>query len=246
MTTQSLIPERQLWLNVPAGAGKREVVQVPAKDIHPALVFAGAELPPAAANYLRVADNLVAGDWWTPRRIFVTSPTSGDGKTCTSFNLAWALTARGQSVLLLELNFSRPQFRTLLGDLRIWRGIEWTLRGWATIADSVFSIGTNGPEVCAVKDAVHSSELIMEHLHSLRSFLDQCAEKYDWLILDCPSVLSHGWNAWFRKYAGPTLLVVREEQTPLVEVRNAASVLGGNLKAVLLNDSESEVDRIDA
>jgi Mrp family chromosome partitioning ATPase len=243
MTTHSLIPERQLSMNVAADSGHREVVQVPAKSIHSALVFAGAEPSPAAADYLKVADNLLQGGWWSPRRVFVTSPASGDGKTCTSFNLAWALTIRRQSVLLLELNFARPKFRMVLGDLRIWRGIEWTLRGWATIADSVFSIGNNGPDVCAVKDAMPSGELIMEHLQSMNSFLDLCAQKYDWLILDCPSVLSPGWNAWFRKYANPTLLVVREKQTPLVEVRKASSLLGGNLKAVLLNDSASEFDQ---
>jgi Mrp family chromosome partitioning ATPase len=245
MTTHSLIPERQLSMNVAGSSGHREVVQVPAKSINSALVFAGAEPSPAAADYLKVADNLLHGDWWSPRRVFVTSPASGDGKTCTSFNMAWALTIRHQSVLLLELNFARPKFRTLLGDLRIWRGLEWTLRGWATIADSVFSIGNNGPDVCAVKDAITSSELIMEHLQSMSSFLDLCEHKYDWVILDCPSALSHGWNAWFRKYANPTLLVVREKQTPLIAARKAASLLGGNLKAVLLNDSASEFDQTD-
>ena len=236
MTTQLLAPEATLSLDIPTGRGLRKVVEVPSKNLHPALVFAGAELLPASANYQHVADNLIRGDWWTRRRIFITSPAAGDGKTCTSFNLAWALSSREQSVLLVELNFARPQFRAVLGDLRIWHGIDCALRGSAKASDSVFSMGANGLNVCAVRDATPSTQL-KQHLLRLDAFLNWCSEQYDWLILDCPPVLSREWNRWFREYAEPALLLVREQQTPLVEVRRAAALLGSNLKGVLLNDA---------
>jgi Mrp family chromosome partitioning ATPase len=235
MTTQSLTTAWPLLVNIPPSL--HEVAEVTAKNIDSCLTFAGAEPPPASDDYLAVVDNLLCSDWWTPRRIFVTSPSPGDGKTCTSFNLAWALKSRGQSTLLVELNFARPKFRTLLGDVKTWRGFESTLHGWSDLGESAFSMGTPGPDVCAVKDAVRSDDLIIFNLRCLQPFLDLCSEKYEWIVLDCPGVLSRAWSEWFRKYANPTLLVIREQQTPLVEVQKAARLLGANLKAVLLNDS---------
>jgi len=236
MTTQLLMPERRLSLDIPTGRGLRKVVEVSSKKIHPAFVFAGDELLPAAAHYQGVADNLLRGDWWNRRRVFVTSPRDGDGKTCTAFNLAWALSSRDQSVLLLELNFARPQFRAVLGDLRIWHGIECALRGSAKPADSVFSMEAYGLNVCAVRDATPFSQL-KQPLFRLSAFLDWCSQKYDWLVLDCPPVLSKEWNHWHREYASPALMVVREQQTTLIETRKASKILGDNLKGVLLNDS---------
>jgi Mrp family chromosome partitioning ATPase len=241
MTTQYLIPESQLSLSMPTGRGLRKIVEVPNRDIHPALLIDGRESLPGAADYQNVAANLLRGDWWTPQRIFVTSPSTGDGKTCTAFNLAWAVSQLEKSVLLLELNFVRPQFRTVLGDLRIWHGIDGALRGSAKPADSIFSMGTTGLDVGAVRDATPVAQL-KQFVHRLDAFLDWCSQEYDWLILDCPPVLSPEWHQWFRDYAGPTLLVIREQQTPLVETRKAAKRLGGNLKGVLLNDSAAAGD----
>jgi Mrp family chromosome partitioning ATPase len=240
MTTQLLMPERRLSLDIPTGRGLRKVVEVSSKNIHPALVFARDTLLPAAAHYQEVADNLIRGDWWNPRRVFVTSPAAGDGKTCTAFNLAWALSSRNQSVLLLELNFARPQFRTVLGDLRIWHGIECALRGSTKPADCVFSMEACGLNVCAVRDATPFSHL-KQPLLRLHAFLDWCSERHDWLILDCPSVLSREWNHWHRENASPALMVVREQQSTLVDTRKASKILGENLKGLLLNDSVANI-----
>jgi Mrp family chromosome partitioning ATPase len=234
MATQHVIPESRLSLSIPIGDGRLEAVDLPREGVHPALLFAN-EQSPADASYQDVADRLLAGGWWNPRRIFVTSPTVGDGKTCTAFNLAWALTTRGASVLLAELNFDRPRFSGVLGGLPIRFGIDCAMRRLASPADSVFFMGDELLGVAAVKNAMPRAEL-KQHLPMLASFLNWGHDRYDWLILDCPSVLSSGWNEWFRQYARPALLVVREKHTPEVQVRQATNRLGAGLKGVLLND----------
>jgi Mrp family chromosome partitioning ATPase len=228
--------ERRLSLSMPIGGGPRKVVEVPSKDILSTLIFANEQLLTGAAGYHAVAENLLHENWWNPRRVFVTSPVRGDGKTCTAFNLAWALTTRGKSVLLVELNFARPRFRSVLGDLRIRYGVDCAIRGSVKPADSVFSMGSDRLNVSAVRDAMGRREL-KQNMPSLVSFLNWGSENYDWLILDCPSVLSPSWNTWFRENAEPALLVVREHQTPLVQIRQATRNLGDRLKGVLLNDS---------
>jgi len=247
MATQRVVPERRLSLSMPVGDGRLEVVDFSTEVIHPTLLIANEQSPLDAASYRNVADQLLTGEWWRPRRIFVTSPTTGDGKTCTAFNLAWAMSNRGASVLLLELNFARPRFSSVLGGLQIRYGIDCAIRRLAYPADSVFSIGGELLNVSAVKTAMRRGDLA-RYLPQLSSYLNWGSSNYDWLILDCPPVLSFAWNKWFRKYARPALLVVRDQHTPAVQVRQATSRLGISLKGVLLNDVVDSVvpERTDA
>jgi Mrp family chromosome partitioning ATPase len=238
MATQHLIPAPRLSLSMPIGDGRLEAVDLPREGLHSALLFAN-EQSPAGASYQGVADRLLADGWWNPKRIFVTSPTVGDGKTCTAFNLAWALTTRGASVLLAELNFERPRFSRVLGGLQIRFGIDSAIRRLANPADSVFSIRNKLLSFSAVKNAMRMGE-VKQHLPHLASYLNWGGNNFDWLILDCPPVLSFAWNHWFRACARPALLVVREQRTPAVQVRQATSRLGAGLKGVLLNDVVDE------
>lgn len=193
MTTQLATPERSFSLNMPTGHGLSKLVEIPSNKIDRGLIFARPEAIPAAQNYLSAADHLLEEKRWNSGRVFVTSPVPGDGKTCTAFNLAWALSCRNKSVLLVELNFARPQFRSLLGNLRVWHGIDCALRGAAKPGDSMFSIGPPGLNVCAVRDAT-SPHHRNQHFERLDAFLDWCGERYNWLILDCPPVLSREWS----------------------------------------------------
>jgi Mrp family chromosome partitioning ATPase len=234
MASQHLTPPTELSLIMPVGDGRLEAVHLPREGVHSALLFAN-EQSPADASYRDVADRLLADGWWNPQRIFVTSPTAGDGKTCTAFNLAWALSTRGASVLLAELNFERPRFSSVLGGVKIRSGVDCAIRRLVSPADCVFSIGDESLGVSAVKNAMARREL-NTHLPMLRSFLNWANDRYEWLVLDCPPVLSSGWNSWFRQNAQPALLVIREQYTPEVQARQATRRLGAGLMGVLLND----------
>jgi Mrp family chromosome partitioning ATPase len=239
MITQAYPQEGRLSLSMPIAGGPRKVVEVASKDILPTLLFAKEQPVAEAASYQSVAENLLHDDWWNPRHIFVTSPASGDGKTCTAFNLAWALATRGKSVLLVELNFARPRFRSALGDLRVRHGVDCAMRGSSNPADSVFSMGNDRLNVSAVRDAMSRREL-KQHLPALASFMKWGSENHDWLIFDCPPVLSRDWNMWFRRNARPALLVVRRQSTPLVRIRRAAHHLSSSLHGILFNDAGEE------
>jgi Mrp family chromosome partitioning ATPase len=236
MTTHAIVEERRITLQMPIGGGLRKVVELAGRDIHPTLTFANDREVAGAASYQALADNLFYGDWWMPRRIFVTSPGEGDGKTCTAFNLAWALSTHAKSVLLVELDFARPRFRSILGDLRIRYGVDSALRGSVKPGESVFSLGINGLSVAAVRDAMTTRDIKL-HLPAATEFIDWASRTYDWIVLDCPPALSPKWNNWFGGSAQPALLVVREQHTPSTLIRKAVHRLGKSLKGVLLNDS---------
>jgi len=241
MNAGVIAEESRLALSVAIGRGPKKVIELNKKDLHPALTFAHRRTNASAeveiASYRRVVDNLLRDDKWQPRQVFVSSPKAGDGKTSTAFNLAWALSMQQKSVLLIELNFARPRFRSVLGDLRIRYGLDGALQGSAKPEDSVFSLGDSGLHVSAVRDALDKSG-IKRRLPSLSNFIGWASESYEWLVFDCPPVLSSGWTGWFRENANPVLMVVRAHKTPLLEVRRAAQQLGPSLKGTLLNDAD--------
>jgi Mrp family chromosome partitioning ATPase len=233
----AIADETRLALSLPVGGGPRKTIEVARRDLHPALMFAhrGERTEAEAKSYQRVADKLLLDDWWNPRQVYISSPAAGDGKTTTAFNLAWALSTRQKSVLLVELNFAKPRFRSVLGDLRIRYGIDGALHGSAKPEDSVFSLGDSGLYVSAVRDILDRRG-IKRRMPSLNSFLSWATEKYEWLVLDCPPVLSPAWSGWFPEHAKPVLMVVRAHQTSLSQIRKAGQRLGSSLKGTLLND----------
>lgn len=235
MATQPLITTSGLPLSVPLGDGRQEIVEISREHVHPALLLANEQSPLCAESYLKGADHLLAGDWWRPKRIFITSPVQGDGKSCTAFNLAWALHARGASVLLVELNFMRPRFSSFLGGLRIRFGVDCAIRRLVHPEDSVILVGTKSLGVSAIKNGMQASAL-EQHQRQLAAYLTWGSDNFDWLILDCPPVLSPAWKHWFRENARPALLLVRERHTPAIQVRRATVRLGTNLKGVMMND----------
>lgn len=223
-----------LSFEAPCDGVSKQLVKAPTAMVAPSLMIQHQGFCPAASEYLGVANNLLYGGAQSASRIFVTSPGHGDGKTCTAFNLAWAFTGCEKSVLLVELDFSKPQFTSVLGSLGVRYGLDSALRGKATPEDSVFEIAPSGMHVTAVREVtpLHKVANLLEHFDA---FLDWGAEHYEIVIIDCPPVISKEWEAWFSRFIGPALLVVREGKTPLVDVRRASKLLGNHLMSVLLN-----------
>jgi Mrp family chromosome partitioning ATPase len=242
MIAHTQVQESQFSIEMELRGGPRKIVSLAARRINPALVFANEQLASHAAGYQDAADRLLHGDWWMPRRMFVTSPSAGDGKTTTAFNLAWALTTRGKKVLLVELNLAQPRFQTLLGNPRIRHGVDSVLRRTAPPNESVFSLGSSELHVAAVRSQMQRVEA-KEYLRNLDAFLDWGEKEYEWLVMDCPAVLSPMWNGWFSAHVQEALLVVRSGRTALAHVRKATKVLGDGLRGVLLNDVADESSR---
>lgn len=235
MSTPALLANGKLQMGMQIRGGPWKIVPLERQYVNPALVFANERQAVRAASYQLLADRIINDrDWNDSREIFVTSPDEGDGKTTTAFNLAWALSTRTKPVLLAELNLGRPRLRAMLGEPRIRYGVDCALRGIATEWESVFSLVSDDLYVAAVRDAMNRTEV--KRFHPLfNSFLNWARKQYQWVVLDCPSVLSRGWNDWFRESAHSTMLIVRSEKTPAVNVSRAVRCLDQSLKGVVLN-----------
>jgi Mrp family chromosome partitioning ATPase len=235
MSAQGLLVGGKLQMGMQIRGGPWKIIPLPSEDIDPALVFASDLQSVRAASYQALADKIMEdGEWPPSHRIFITSPDTGDGKTSTAFNLAWALSTRVQPVLLAELNLGRPRICTMLGRPRIRYGIDCALKGIATEKECVFSLVNENLHVAAIRDVMGRGE-VKRFQPLFNSFLDWAQKEYQWVVLDCPPVLSGAWNHWLRDQAVSALLIVRSRKTPAVDVRRATRRLGNRLKGVVLN-----------
>jgi Mrp family chromosome partitioning ATPase len=239
MTTPAFALDGKLQMRMQIRNGPWKIVPLARQEVNPALVFANEQQGIRAATYQRLAEKIMDdADWCSARQIFVTSPDHGDGKSSTAFNLAWALSTRVKPVLLAELNLHAPRLRSMLGKPRVRYGVDSVLRGIAAEKESVFSLVNEDLHVSAVRDPMKRSE-VRRFQPSLDSYLEWANKQYQWVVYDCPPVLSSEWNGWFKERASSVMLVARAEKTPGVDVRHASKRLGDRLKGVVLNNLSS-------
>jgi Mrp family chromosome partitioning ATPase len=218
----------------PVEHGVTRLAELPNHRIDPALTVAHRDSAHLDESYRRAAERFFNGKTGEGARIFVTSAQQGDGKTCTATNLASSLARSGRRVLLAELNFSQPRLLSALGNLRMRYGLETALRQWVQPAEAIFYLASTGLHIAPVRDPIPPDRL-PPLIERLQAFFAWAGDRFDVVVLDCPSVLTAEWKGWLGSLVDSALLVVREEQTPLVEVRRAVRLLGGTLKGVLLN-----------
>jgi protein-tyrosine kinase len=196
-------------------------------------VFISAPRSEAADRYRRIAAAVIGGDW--PRkRILVTSPGSGDGKTLTSVNLALALSERGQSVFLAELSLMRPRYRFVFGSPSA-AGVESVLKGQIQAEEITFQLGDTRIGVASVAMPMPSNDLLKETAR-LDTLLKLGERDFQWTILDVPSVSEYPAIGELAAQAGPVVMVARSRKTKMKVFRQAAAELGADLDYVLLND----------
>jgi receptor protein-tyrosine kinase len=80
----------------------------------PRLASVADPLSPVAESYRTLRENLLQIEP-TPRRILVTSPAAGSGKTAASANLAVAFAEVGRPVVLVDVDLRRPRSHEFLG-----------------------------------------------------------------------------------------------------------------------------------
>jgi Mrp family chromosome partitioning ATPase len=170
------------------------------------------------------------------RRIFITSPGNGDGKTVTAANLALVLTARKRSVLLVELALDRPKFADVFGTPPSRLGVNAVLAGRISLDRIVCRRDDNGLNLAMAGLSPTRSEpdsLILGK--PFENMLEIAKASYDWTIYDGPSVEASVQVAELARAIGFTLLVVRKRSSVKL-LRRALQSLDGAINLAILNN----------
>lgn len=168
------------------------------------------------------------------RRILITSPRRGEGKTFVATNLALMLAVDPSvKILLVDVNVRRPalqaRFRLPKGP-----GVEEILSG-ADWDESVWWMPDTQLYVATLSDAPRD---LMDPLHydKLSARLGQLSAIFDWIILDGPPLLESPDAEIAALLADAALMVVRKDRTSFSEMDDCAGRLtAGRLAGVVYN-----------
>lgn len=164
-----------------------------------------------AYRQLRTSILLSSSEDVRNRIILITSSQPGEGKTTTSFNTAISLAQTGASVLLIDCDLRRPQLQKLFdsyGQERTFQpGLSRYLSGQCKISD----IFTPSPIpyltlITCGQMPPNPAELLGSQ--RMRSLLAYAVEKFDYVILDTPPMLSFADATILAAMADSVILVV--------------------------------------
>ncbi|MBW2592922.1 MAG: polysaccharide biosynthesis tyrosine autokinase [Deltaproteobacteria bacterium] len=145
-----------------------------------------------------------------PQTILVTSMAPKDGKTTIASNLAIAIAASESSVLLIDCDLRRPMLHEIFG-LKNTRGLSTFITGASDmniIQDlpvKNLSVITSGPIPPNPSELLISKRL-KELIHALK-------DKFDFVIIDTPPVMSVSDTLIVSKIVDASLIVTRFGKT---------------------------------
>ncbi|HEV2287805.1 MAG TPA: CpsD/CapB family tyrosine-protein kinase [Candidatus Acidoferrales bacterium] len=178
------------------------------------------------------------------KSVQVTSGVTDEGKTLISANLAVTLARHSQTrILLVEGDLHNPGLHSLFG-LNGLKGIcQWWGDPKSSITDFVYRLGDLPLWYLPAGGKFEEAAILLQSGRFAETF-SQLAGLFDWTIVDSTPLLPMAdANIWNRLVDG-TLLVVRENVTPINPLKKGlASLDDPKLIGVVLNGA-SEFDRV--
>lgn len=146
-----------------------------------------------------------------PKTILVTSMAPKDGKTTIASNLAIAIAGSESSVLLIDCDLRRPMLHEIFG-LKNTRGLSTFIAGASDMNNIIqdvpvknLSVITSGPTPPNPSELLISKRL-KELIHALK-------DKFDFVIIDTPPVMSISDTLIVSKIVDAGLIVTRFGKT---------------------------------
>lgn len=174
-------------------------------------------------------------------KIFIiTSTDEHEGKTTVSFNTSVNLSLKGYKTLLIDADLRQPSIFRFFekGFFGSYSEFGDYLLGKVDLCDILKHDEKSGLDVIGGKN----SYLFAYELLSSKLFKDTLAslyEKYDYIIIDTPPTLLTADAEGIMDFADAALLVVRQDQTPVAAINDAADILSDSkafFAGCILND----------
>jgi len=192
---------------------------------------------PAAEGYRRLRTKL---EYALPesqtRRIVVTSPNPGEGKTTSIINLAIAFAQAERRVLLVDGDLRRPKVHTVLG-FDMTPGLSEHLAGHATLQQVTHAGVIRHLDVICAGELSRQDPELLGSKHMSR-FLKETERAYDWILIDTSPVLAVSDAATLTTMADGAVVVVSGGETRLVALERAVEHVtgtGGKVLGVFLS-----------
>jgi capsular exopolysaccharide synthesis family protein len=139
-----------------------------------------------------IRTNVFFASYDTPKRLIgVTSALPGEGKTLFVANLAVSIAQADKKVLIIDADMRRPRLHRIfsqkrapgLSNLIMAENIE------GVIGDVTRKLPTSGVDVICSGDIPHNPNELLGS-QKMKGIIDMVSERYDYILFDCPPVLS--------------------------------------------------------
>lgn len=182
----------------------------------------------------KLLQQMRANNW---RRLAITSPGAGCGKTTTALNLAFSLARQAeQRTILAEIDLRRPSIARILGLTR-QQSFASVLGGTADFAQHALRYGSNLAVATNHTAVRNPAELL--HGATVGAALAQIEEKYapTMMIFDMPPMLVSDDTMAFMRHVDCVLILAAAESTTIAEVDVCERDLAAqtNVLGVVLN-----------
>ena len=144
--------------------------------------------------------------------VSVSSTMENEGKSSVVLNLAIDLAKQGRKVLLVDLDLGKPALHKLL-EVKVEHGIEEALAGKILIQETITTHGRMKIDCVYTKHGVTNRLELLEN-PILGIWLQECREKYDYILIDTPPSHMISDSRIVSQYADALMLVVCQNVVP--------------------------------
>jgi len=193
------------------------VGQVPIAKGDLAIARLGSGQYPQLESFRRLRTNILASGSDGSQVVLLTSAKRGEGKSTVSGNLAVTIAQSGREVVIVDCDLRLPTVHKLF-DLPNKRGLTNILAGEVTLEDTIQ--GSNFPRVQIITSGPlppNPTELLGSQ--RMIDLIDLLKEKFDFVILDTPALLSVTDAAVLAPAVDNVILVVAQGQTQRGDVQ---------------------------
>ena len=177
------------------------------------------------------------------RSITVLSGGPGEGKSTTSFNLAWVCAQSGMKVLVIDGDIRRPSMHTAVG-VENTLGLGEYLAGQASLEELIQTTQVPNMEILTA-GSLGPEDLGGFSRARFSSLLETCRPNYDVIVVDSPPVLGISDASVISQEVDVTLLLIQHRRYPRNVSQRAKRVIdevGGKLFGVILNNVNIKTD----
>jgi polysaccharide biosynthesis transport protein len=181
-----------------------------------------------------------------PQVILVSSSLPQEGKTTTCINTATVLAQKNARVLLIDADLRRPSIHRHLG-LHDRQGLSSVLAGSCTLEQAICAVSATIALFVLPAGPLPPSPSELLASPAMREVIEQCRDRFDYILIDTPPVLSVTDAVLLSAEVDACLLVVRAATTTkaaLLRTRDLlrqvnARVMGSVLNAVNLESQDA-------
>lgn len=175
------------------------------------------------------------------RTIGIVSPRSGDGKTTLASSLAFLLSQRGMSTLLIDGDLRDPVLTRSLSH-NVPSDIVGVLQGTVGLTENVIrhELGFDLLGASTLPVRIHPSEILSSRV--MLNLIDGLRKAYDYVIIDLPPMLERVDVSVCAPLADVFVLIVDARRTSIDDVNRAlrtSDVVTERLAGIVVNRSKA-------